>query len=317
MQRNKSYLLVALVLVLALILTAGCGGNKPASTSGSEGNQGQSKNEVIKLKIATVWPTSLAIHQGMPVRWAEEVARASGGRLQVEVYPAGAIVGAAEVLDAANGGTIDGYHSGSFFWLGKMPAAPFFTAVPMTMEPFMHLVWVYEGGGLELWQKMYDQAGYNIKVIPLGMLSPEVLAWSKKPLSKYEDWQGLKYRTAGWWGEILRENKVAVTTLPAAEIYPSMERGVLDAAEFSTPENDRTLSLFEVADYLTGPGIHQPSTLLYLGINKNVWNALPDDLKGLLESTARSVTLASWAKDMSESMKAMDLFKEKNIDFTA
>ncbi len=311
MLRNKKFLLVALVLVVVMIFAAGCASSKPAATN--TGGDSAPK-QVIKWKIATTWPSSIMIQQ-MPVKWAEDVTKASGGRLEIEVYPAGAVVGAAEVLDAANSKTIDGYHTFSGYWIGKMAGAPFFSSIPMTFEPFMHLVWVYEGGGLELWQKMYDQAGYNIKVIPLGIQHPEILAWARKPLAKIDDWKGLKYRTVGWWAEILRENGVAVTSLPAAELYPSLERGVLDATEFSSPYNDMTLGFYEVAKYLTGPGMHQPGVLFYVGINKDSWNALPDDLKHLVETSARSATLWSWAKDFNESMKAMDEFKKKGVTF--
>ncbi|KKM11158.1 hypothetical protein SY88_09960 [Clostridiales bacterium PH28_bin88] len=314
MFKNKRYLSLVLLLVFVAVIVAGCATAKPpaAPASGDGAKAEAPKQEVIKWKIATAWPKSIMIQQ-MPEKFAEEVNKASGGRLQVEVYPSGAVVGPAEVLDAANAKTIDGYHTFSGYWIGKMPAAPFFSSVPMFFEPFQHLVWVYEGGGLELWQKMYDQAGYNIKVIPLGIQHPETLAWSNKPLAKLDDWKGLKYRTVGWWGEILREHGVAVTSLPAAELYPSLERGVLDATEFSSPYNDSTLGFQEVTKYMTGPGMHQPSVLFYIGINKDSWNALPDDLKQLVETTARSVTLWSWSKDFNESMKALDQFKAKGI----
>lgn len=311
--RDKKRVLFAALLIVVMAVFAGCGGNQAAPPA-TGGGQTASPEQVYTLKIATTWPSSIMIQQ-MPVKWAEDITKASGGRLQVEVYPAGAVVGAAEVLDAANTRTIDGYHTFSGYWIGKMPGAPFFSSIPMTFEPFMHLVWVYEEGGLELWQRMYDEAGYNIKVLPLGIQHPEILAWSNRPLSKIDDWKGLKYRTVGWWADILRENDVAVTSLPAAELYPSLERGVLDATEFSSPYNDLTLGFYEVADYLTGPGMHQPSVLFYVGINKDSWNALPDDLKALVETSARSATLWSWSKDFSESMKAMDTFKEEGVTF--
>jgi TRAP-type mannitol/chloroaromatic compound transport system substrate-binding protein len=253
--------------------------------------------------------------QQMPVRWAEDIKAASGGRLEIEVHPAGALVPAPEVLDATTARTIDAYHTFAGYWIGKMPASPFFSSVPMTLEPFMHLVWVYEGGGLELWQRLYDEAGYNVKILPLGITHPEVLAWSNKPLRKIADWRGLKYRTVGWWAEILRGSDVAVTSLPAAELYPALERGVLDALEFSTPYNDRVLAFYQVAKYLTGPGMHQPGVLFYVGINKDSWNALPPDLQALLETSARSATMWSWAKDFNESMAAVDYFKEKGVEF--
>ncbi|MBS3975703.1 MAG: TRAP transporter substrate-binding protein DctP [Syntrophomonadaceae bacterium] len=306
---RKTVLIAMVMLLLMLVVTAGCGGAKTAAPAPGGEQQAQ---KTYKLQLATTWPSAIMIHQ-MPVKWAEEIKAASGGRLQIEVHPAGAVVPAPEVLDATNAKTIDAYHTFSGYWIGKIPASPFFSSVPMTMEPFMHLVWVYEGGGLELWQRLYDEAGYNVKIIPLGIQHPETLAWSNKPLSKIADWQGLKYRTVGWWAEILRGSGVAVTSLPAAELYPALERGLLDALEFSSPYNDKVLAFYQVAKYLTGPGMHQPSVLFYVGINKDSWNALPADLQALMETSARSTTLWSWAKDFKESMAAIDYFKGKGI----
>ncbi len=311
MLKRGKMLVIALVLIFVAAAASGCATANKAGGDG-KGAGGGASQKVYTWKIATTWPDSIMIHK-MPVEFAKILNTASGGRMKVEVYPAGAIVGAPEVLDAANTKTIDGYHTFSGYWIGKMPAAPFFSSVPMTMEPFMHLTWVYEGGGLQLWQKMYDQAGYNIKVIPLGISHPEVLAWAKKPVSKLDDWKGLKYRTVGWWGEILRNNGVSVTSLPAAELYPALERGILDATEFSTPVNDKVLGFHEVAKYMTGPGMHQPSVLFYMGINKDQWNQLPDDLKALVESTARSVTMWAWCRDFKDSVAATKEFKSKGV----
>src|SRR5699024_10198457 len=193
--------------------------------------------------------------------------------------PAGALVGGGEVMDATEAGSIDGYHAATNMWMGRMDAAPLFTTIPMIMDPSMRLSWTYEGGGLELWQEMYDEEGLNIKVIPLGMTGPEVLAWSNTEMKSLEDWNGIIYRSAGIWAEILKNRGVSVTTTPAGEIYQSMERGLVDAINFSTPYTDRTLGFYEVADYFTGPSIHQPTTMYYLGIDKDKWNELPEDIQ--------------------------------------
>jgi len=314
---NKKLRFVILAMIVALIggLVVGCG-----TTSDTAGDNDGSKavaakpDKVYTLKIATTWPESITLHQ-MPQKFGEIINAASGGRMKVEVYPSGALMGAAEVLDAASSGTIDGYHDYTGYWIGKMPAAPFFANVPMFMDsPDMYLSWIYEGGGLELWQKLYDESGYNVKVFPLGITHPEILAQSNKPMKTFEDWQGLKYRTVGWWGDILREFGVAVTSLPGAEVYPSLERGVIDAAEFSTPYNNKVLGFDEVTKYLSGPGMHQPATLLSMGINKDSWNELPPDLQELVTSTARSVTLWGWMDDLNKSMKALKEMEDEGME---
>lgn len=270
-------------------------------------------SKVVKWQIAAAWPESMFLYE-MPKKWAEDLNKASGGRLEVELYPAGALVAPQEVLDATNMGAINGYHGAGNLWVGKMPAAPFFCSFPMTFtEPGMQLGWVYEGGGLELWQKMYEEAGYNVKIIPLGFTGPETLAWSNTKIEKLDDWKGLKYRTAGWWAEALRNNGVSVTTLAPGELYQALERGVLDALEFATPNVDKDLGFYEVTKFNAGPGMHQPNTFYYIGINKASWESLPEDLKMLVEITAKSTTLWSYTRDLEESMEANEFFLEKGI----
>lgn len=301
------------VFLMVMVMCIGCclviSGVSESAYAASD----KSQVKTVKWQIATAWPESMFLYE-MPKKWAADLNKASGGRLEVELYPTGALVAAQELLDAANMGAINGYHSATNLWVGKMPAAPFFCSFPMTFtEPAMQLGWVYEGGGLELWQKMYDQAGYNIKIIPLGFTGPETLAWSNTKIEKLDDWNGLKYRTAGWWAEALRNNGVSVTTLPPGELYQSLERGVIDALEFATPNVDKDLGFYEVTKFNTGPGMHQPNTFYYIGINKASWDSLPDDLKMLVEITARSTTLWSYTRDLEESMQANDLFSSKGV----
>ena len=300
-------LFCAMGVLLAFGLIAG-GVSSGAWAAGEDG-----KPKSVKWQVATGWPESMFLHE-MPKKWAADVNKASGGRFVIELYPAGALVAAQEMMDAAKMGAINAYHAATNLWVGKMPPAPFFCSFPMVFsEPGMQLGWLYEGGGLELWQKMYDQAGYNIKVFPLGFTGPETLAWANKKIEKMDDWKGLKYRGAGWWAEVLRNNGVSVTTLPPGELYQALERGVVDALEFSTPNDDRNLGYFEIAKYNTGPGMHQPHTVYYLGIGKSSWDALPDDLKALVEITARATTLWSYTRDLQKSMEANDYFKSKGV----
>ena len=234
---------------------------------------------------------------------------ASGGRLKIEVHPGGSIVGAMEILDAVDSGVLDALGSVSTYWMGKSPALALFTSAPMGFEPFMYLTWLYEEGGLELWQKAYDQTGAKVKVLPCGITHPELLAHSHKPIEKPADFKGLKYRTAAEFADMFRKMGVAITTLPGAEVYPSLERKIIDAAEFSTPSVNEKLAFHQVTQYYTGPGMHQPTCVFDLVINRDSWNALPDDLKAIVEIVARSTTLWGWAADFSRSMDALDKFK--------
>jgi len=298
----KKSLIIAglLVLVLTVGIITGCPNGTPVGQQAGNGNEGatpEPPQEVIRWTMQTSWPQGILLHE-MAEYWAEEVKKASGGRLLIDVQPAGAIVPALEVLDATHAGTLDVYHSWGGYWMGRAPAAPFFASTPMSLEPLMYLVWLYEAGGWELWQEMYDNANLNVKVFPGGITHPELLAHSHVPLQNVSDWQGLKYRTPGWWGEILKDMGVAVVTMPGAELYTSLERKVIDALEFSSPVVNRQLAFNEIAEYYTGPGMHQPACLFEITINKDSYEALPDDLKAIVDMAARSMTLWSWAKDI-------------------
>ncbi|MBO8173220.1 MAG: TRAP transporter substrate-binding protein DctP [Bacillaceae bacterium] len=314
----KSKLRVLLVLMLAFSLVlSGCA---EVTTSDSQNQQTENENDqensttvaagkTYKWTLATSWPSGLIL-QDMATQFAEEVKIASGGRLIVEVHPGGSIVGPLEVMDAANAGTIDAFHSTPGYWAGKAPASTLFMSVPMGFEPFMYLTWLYEKDGLELWQETYDKAGFNVKVIPLGITHPELLAHSHKPLESPEDFKGLKHRAAGDPAQIFKQMGVSVTTVPGSEVYPSLERNVIDSAEFSTPAVNNQLGFQEVTEYFSGPGMHQTACVFELTINKDSWNELPDDLKRAVEIAARSVTLSSWAHDFSESVKALKEFEK-------
>ena len=156
----------------------------------------------VTWKMATVWPKGTIFQVQGPEYFADLLNKMSSGRMQVKVYAAGQLVGPLEVLDATKMGTIDAYHGGSVYWMGKMPAAPLFCTYPFTMEPVPYLTWMYHGGGMALYQKLYE--GYNVGVaLPCGILPIENLAWANKPIRTMDDFKGLKFRTSGWWGEIL------------------------------------------------------------------------------------------------------------------
>jgi TRAP-type mannitol/chloroaromatic compound transport system substrate-binding protein len=263
--------------------------------------------------MATSWPAALSF-QILAQEFADNVERMSGGRMVIDVQPSGAIVGAFEVLDAAHSGIVEMAHSWSGYWLGMHPAAPFFASIPMSLEAPMYMAWFYDGGGIELWNRLYqDELGLDVTVMPVGVFHPETFAWSNRELRTIEDFQGLRFRTVGWWADILRGAGVSVVSLPAAELYPSLERGVIDAVEFSTPWSDRTLAFYEVTDYFTGPGMHQPAIVNELIINRTAWEALPEDLRAIVEVAAEAITIRAWSRDIAMSMEAVEYFEEQGV----
>ncbi len=272
-------------------------------------------NAQTRWTMVTTWPETLSLHIQAEM-FVERVNRMGGGDFIIDIYPSGAIVDAFEVLDAVNDGIVEIGHGFSGYWMGMVEAAPFFSSIPMHFEPFMHYLWAYEGGGLEFWERAYQVEAGRSNVIPLpcGNVHGENLAWSNRPLTQMEDWVGLKFRTVGWWGEMLRDIGASITTLPASELYPAMERGVLDALEFSSPVSDYTLSFHEVAEYVAGPAMHQPSVMLELYINKDAWNALPEHYQAIVEVAAEAASFRGWLWDTHASMYYLqEYFPEQGV----
>ena len=303
--------MVALVASMAL---AGCGGQQPVANPANNADAADALPEV-NWTLQTTWSQGWLLHE-MAEDFAKRVSDLSDGKFVIDVQPAGAIVGGLEVLDAAHSGTIDAYHSWPGYWMGKHPSAPFFASIPLHLEPLMHTTWLYNYGGKELYQEMMDEAGQNVIVLPGGVTGPEMLAHSNKPLETIKDWEGLKYRAPGWWGEVLKEEGVAVTMLPGTELYPSLEKGIIDATEFSTPAVNKQQGFHEVADYIAGPGMHQPTCYFEFGFNKDEYNKLPDVYKAILENASYATTLHMWTKSNVEDMKALAFFEEEGIERT-
>jgi len=263
----------------------------------------------VNWTLQTSWSQGWLLHQ-MAENFAKRVSDMSGGQFKIKVLPTGAVVGALEVLDAADKGSIDAWHTWAGYWMGKHPSAPFFASIPMHLEPSMYIIWLYAGGGKELMQQMYDEMGKNVISIPGGVTHPELLAHSNKPMKDLKDWKGLKYRTPGWWGEILKGMGVSVTMLPGSELYPALQRGILDATEFSSPIVNKQTGFHEVTKYIAGPGMHQPTCFFELGFNKTKYNALPEEYKAMIQSAAMAMTLWSWGEDVVQGIATIEGWKK-------
>ena len=269
----------------------------------------------VRWTLQTTWAKGWLIHE-MAEDFAARVKVMSGGNFDIKVLPAGAVVGAMENMDATSKGTLDGWHSWTGYWQGKHPSANFFASVPMHLEPLMYVTWMYQGGGKELMQEMYNEMGMNVVVIPGGLTHPELLAQSNKPLKNVKDFKGLKYRAPGWWGEILKKMGVSVMMLPGVELYPSLQKGILDATEFSSPIVNKQQGFHEVTKYVAGPGMHQPTCYFELGFNKTKYDALPEEYKAMIQSAAMAMTIQKWSEDIFKGIETLEFFKSKGKTLT-
>jgi TRAP-type mannitol/chloroaromatic compound transport system substrate-binding protein len=170
---------------------------------------------------------------------------------------------------------------------------------------------MYEGGGMALMQEMFNDYGY---ALPLGIIPEEDLAWSHKPIDSMEDFKGLKFRTTGYWGELLNSIGASVVFLPAGEVYEAIQRKVIDAGEFSTPSMDKDLAFYEITKYMLGPGVHQPISMCIIVINHKSWNALTPELQEIVKVAAQATTLHMLTKSIHADIGALQFFKQKGVE---
>lgn len=236
----------------------------------------------------------------------------SGGRLKIQFFGAGELVPAFEGFDAASAGTVEMNYGNSYFWTGKSFAAQYFTAVPFGLNFQGMNGWLYEGGGLQLWREVYDRFG--LVPLPCGNTGVQMTGWFRKPIQTIEDFKGLKMRIPGLAGRVYQQLGVDVRLLPGGEIFPALERGVIDAAEFVGPFLDRQLGLQKVAKYYYTTGWHETATVSELVINKKAWDSLPKDLQAIVTSAAdacNGVSEAWCQKNNSEAFE--DLVKNQGV----
>ena len=249
----------------------------------------------VLLKVPICFSTSLP-GLGSTIKWvSERIETASNGTIRMKVYEPNKLVAPFEILDAVSKGKINAGYSVSGYWAGKIPASPFFTAVPFGPEAGEYLAWLYYGNGMKLWQEMYDSHGYNVKVFLCGVIAPETSGWYKEPITSINDYKGLKIRFFGFGGDALSKLGASVSLLPGGEIFPALEKKAIDATEFSMPAIDRLLGFHKIAKYNYFPGWHQQATLFELLVNKDVYNKMSEHQKMVLAMMCKAGTVDAFA----------------------
>lgn len=273
----------------------------------------QPTEEPITWKATSVYGSGLQFYKSAAY-FAERVKVMSNGRMTIQMNTGGSFVPAFSEQEAVDKGVLDLSCSTSMYVKGKFPSAVLFGASFGAFGQLEFLAWCENGGGYELWQEMYEEKGYNIYVLPpYAVYGPESLGWFRKPIKTLADFKGLKYRTVGEWGEVLKRLGASVMTLPSGEIYTALERGVLDATEMSVPSFDKGLGLHEICKYLIFPGVHQTSGPFETLVNKDKWNELPDDLKAIVKAALKEAALKSMTDWAMEDAAAVEFFKSKGV----
>ena len=227
----------------------------------------------VRWRIASSYPKSLVSIYGAMEMVTKRVGELTGGRFNVSLHAAGELAPALQVLDAVQNGSIEAGHTASYFYIGKDPAFGFGTALPFGLATRAQNAWLYEAGGLQLLDEFY--ANYGLTMLPVGNTGAQMAGWYRKEIKGLADLKGLKFRVGGLAGMVLTKLGVVPQQLGAGDLYPALEKGVIDAAEFVGPLDDEKLGLHKIARYYYFPGWWEGSATLSLFINQKAWAALP------------------------------------------
>lgn len=264
----------------------------------------------VKLKLATSWPARFSIMGTGVERFAKNVKKMSGGTLDIKVYPAGTLIPALSVFDAASKGQIDAFHSGPYYWKGKNPAFSLFTGFPFGFTPEEHGAWMQFGGGMELWRKLY--AEHNLYPLMGGNTGTQMGGWFRKEIKSPADLKGLKMRIPGLGGEVMSKMGVNPVLMAAGDIYTSLERGTIDATEWIAPAHDLKMGFDKVAKYYY-TGWHEPGSMLEITFNKQVWEGLSKEHREIIEIASGEMHAYMMYEFMAENAKALEKINRKKI----
>ena len=314
---RRSLLKYASVSGLASLATACLSQNAPttASATASAGGVGgpatsAPQAEAVKLKIQSGW-AGKDIFQTMFTNWAKSVDEMSGGRLTIDALPVNSVTNINTAIDAVSSGTLDGAHHVPAYYYGKDHALSLFGTGPMMgMNNVNWHAWYYYGGGQDLYSKLVQQK-LKLNVVsffcgPAGHNQP--LGWFKEEITSPAQFQGMKFRTVGLATGIYQALGASVISVAGAEVASSLERGVIDAAEFNNPTSDAAYGLPDVRKIVMTQSYHQPSEMLVIDLNKAKYDGLPKDLQAILKWSA--IAAASDGEWLMENLNSQDFAKQ-------
>ncbi|MGF1475180.1 MAG: TRAP transporter substrate-binding protein [Geminicoccaceae bacterium] len=269
--------------------------------------------ETVKWNMVMPWPKNTPGLGMNAQRFAQMVQAMSGGRLEITVYGAGELVPPFESLDAVQNGTADIGHGTPYFWVGKSAALNYFTGVPFGLTAAELAGWLYKGDGMDLWRETY--ADFNVVPFYAGSSRTQAGGWFRKEIKSLDDLRGLKFRIAGLGGEVMKRLGVTTVLIPPGEIGPSLLSGAVDAAEWVGPWNDRAFGLYKSAKYYYLPAFHEPGPGLEVIVNKDRLEALPEDLRAIVEAATTALAMETTADFTFNNIEALDpLVSENDVE---
>jgi TRAP-type mannitol/chloroaromatic compound transport system substrate-binding protein len=248
----------------------------------------------IKWRCASSYPKSLDTIYGAAELIGRRVAEATDGRFQIRIFAAGELVPGLAVLDAVQNGTVECGHTASYYYVGKDPTFALDCAIPFGLTSRQQNAWLYEGGGLSLLRAFF--ARYNVVNVPAGNTGAQMGGWFRKEIASVGDLAGLKFRIGGFAGQVLQRLGVVPQQIAGGDIYPALEKGTIDAAEWVGPYDDEKLGFYKVAPYYYYPGFWEAGPTLSLLVGKPHWDGLPPAYRAALEAACAEANLIMQAR---------------------
>lgn len=254
-------------------------------------------------RMVTSWPRGLPGPGTNAQRVADRIERLSGGRIRVQLHAAGELVPALQVFDAVAGGLAELGHTASLYWVGKAPAAAFFTTVPFGLTPSEHVVWIEQGGGQALWDELY--APFGLKAFMAGNSGFNMGGWFRNPIRGPADLRGLKIRAVGLSGDVFRQLGATPVALAIPDIFPALQSGTVHAVEMLGPASDRAQGLHQVARHYYYPGFTKPNGTAELLVARKAFEALPTDLQAIVQAACEAETQSTLADYENRNAEAL------------
>lgn len=263
------------------------------------------------LDVVSTFPKDmLFLGEGL-THFADVARKISGGDLNLTIHGAGDMVPALEVFSAVSQGSVPLGYDWMGYWGGKIPVANLAGALPFGPTPDVAVEWMWEGGGREIVQSAYDKQ--NIKFLPCVVVAPEPAGWFRKEMKTPKDFDGLRMRIGGLGGLVVAKLGASPQVIPGGEVYVSLDRGRIDAAEFSLPAIDETLQLYKTAGYYYFPGWHQPSSFNSVLVNMEVWNKLSETQQSQMEAACRSTVVWSLTNAVQNQADAIERMEAEGV----
>src|SRR6266849_2504282 len=265
--------------------------------------------ERVRWKMQSAFGSALPHLGPAGVRFSKDIERMSGGKFEVKFYEPGALIPPLECFDAVSKGSIESCWTTPGYHTGKYPALAFFTTVPFGPSFGEFLAWKWFGGGNQLRAEIY--AKHNLIAVDCFCIGPETSGWFRSEIKSIEELKGLKMRFFGLGAQVMQKLGVSTQLLAAADIFPALERGVIDATEFSMPTMDMKLGFHQIAKFNYFPGWHQLVSCSEIEINKKAWDALPDTYKAMIEVAANAQVAYTYAETEAMQFDVMAEMRDK------